>query len=172
MHHLMNNPQVICIEQSRTADGQQHRKNDRSHPPQQDGQRTEADRSQGQSRTGARPGEGVSTWTPGGMNRARDSSRCVTVAKIASAPRYSFPSGQFLHQRTDPTTAAGEQRDHSLALWELLHVHLLSADHETTPPVFFFPGMRVRSAALLRAGPQSHFFVEQEEMRLHGGSDD
>lgn len=123
----------------------------------------------GQSRTGAkdrtelkvRPGEGVPILAPGGMNRARDSSRCVTVTKIASAYRYLFPTGQFLHHRTDPTMAAGEQRDHSLALWELLHVHLLSADHETTPPVFFFPGMEVRSAALLRAGPQSHFLLSK-----------
>ena len=157
MHHLMNNPQVICIEQSRTADGQQDRKNDRSHPPQQDGQRTEADGWPDRTGTGSEPGEGVRPWTTGGMNRARDSSRCGTVAKIASAPRYSFPSGQILHHHTDPIAVQGITRSQFGSVGLFLHVHLLSADHETTPPVFFFPGMEVRSAALLRAGPQSHF---------------
>lgn len=157
MHHLMNNPQVICIEQSRTADGQRDRKNDRGHPPQQDGQRTETDGWPDRTGTGSEPGEGVRPWTTGGMNRARDSSRCVTVAKIASAPRYYFPHGQNFASplRSHSGTVVMRSQFGSVGLF--LHVHLLSADHETTPPVFFFPGMEVRSAALLRAGPQSHF---------------
>lgn len=127
----MNNPQVICIEQDGRTDGQQGRKNGQGNPLQQDGQRTAPDRSRGQSRTGVRPGEGVWTWTPGGMDRARDSRRCGTVAKIASPTGYrNLPS-----QKKCISSTTMAHRGTEITTWlcgELLHAHLLSADIRRT----------------------------------------
>lgn len=122
----MNNPQVICIEQSREADGQTERKNrwtastteDDLHqlPTEQSGKasRKQAASNGSRSRAGQSngrqdratghqpdqqepeadldPGEGVPDLEAGGMNRARDSQRLGTVAKIASPPQFPTPT--------------------------------------------------------------------------------
>lgn len=129
--------------------------------PQQAGSRqnsSRADRSD--PATALNPGVGVWPWTPGGMNRARDSQRCGSVAKIASPYRYSFPSGQIFCISSPAIVNGGGERSRfgsvgaffmCISFPLIMRQHLLSSS-----------GMRVRSAALLRAGPQSHFDCTKE----------
>ena len=143
----MNNPQVICIEQSREADGQTERKNgwtastteDDQHqlPTEQSGKasrkqaasngsRSRAGQSNGRQdrATDRQPdqqepetdldlGEGVPELEAGGMNRARDSQRLGTVAKIASPPQFQTPTPQDKTKK--PNRSA--EKNHNLALW-------------------------------------------------------
>ena len=112
----MNNPQVICIEQSREADGQTERKNrwtastteDDQHqlPTEQSGKASrKQSRTESQQADQQEPeadldlGEGVPDLEAGGTNRARDSQRRDAVAKIASPPQFQPTIPQNRNQK-------------------------------------------------------------------------
>lgn len=125
-------------------------------------------RAEQQQRRPIRSGNGTEP-RGGGMvldPRGYESCQGLPALRIGSENSFTVPiqfplRSNFLHEYTDPTTAAGGTKRSRFgsvgAFFMCISFPLIMRQH-----LLSSSGMRVRSAALLRAGPQSHFDCTKE----------